>query len=137
MKKISDDKINNDSKLNSEKSNLQNELLRTNDEQQHTIFDLENSIRKLTDDINYCSNINNKLVDEKEKLLLELDDKNKLICDLKEFVSPILSNQNNYDIIRDENAWLLKQLTILKNKYENAYENNLTNENTIKDIKDQ
>lgn len=61
-------------------------------------------------------NVNNDLKVRLDELLLDIGAKNKIISELQTLTLEKISNQQQYDILKEENSWLLKQLALRENK---------------------
>jgi hypothetical protein len=74
---------------------------------------------------------------KKNDMFIELEAKNKIVADLQELLLGKMNDQQENNILKEENAWLVKQLATRENKLKKINLESLENEDSINAMKNQ
>merc|ERR1712098_400760 len=100
-------------------------------------MDLDNVNLRLTGDNDSLNTIIRAITNEKNEILIELEAKNKIVADLQELLLGKMNGQQENNVLREENAWLVKQLATRENKLKKINLENLENDDSINKMKNQ
>lgn len=92
---------------------------------------------RLTGDNDSLNTVLRAITNEKNDILIELEAKNKIVADLQALLLGKMNDQQENNVLKEENAWLVKQLATRENKLKKINLEGLENEETINAMKNQ
>lgn len=92
---------------------------------------------RLTGDNDSLNTVLRAITNEKNDILIELEAKNKIVADLQVLLLGKMNDQQENNVLKEENAWLVKQLATRENKLKKINLENLESEDSIIKMRNQ